>query len=194
MADPVLWLAQAIWLMLPAYVANMSAVKLGGGTPMDFGRSMADGKRVLGDGKTWRGFALGGLAGVLVGAAEHALAPRAGLPLTDFGPGPVWLVVVAGLAFGALVGDALKSFIKRRVGLDRGASWLGPDQLDFVVGAWALAALAGQAAVALGWAAQNRFLLDLTVPVAVVIVVLTPLLHLGTNWLGHRFGQKEVPW
>ena len=49
---------QALWLILPAYVANASAVLVGGGTPVDFGKNWRDGKRILGDGKTWRGLLL----------------------------------------------------------------------------------------------------------------------------------------
>lgn len=193
MADPVLWLAQALWLMGPAYVANMSAVKVGGGAPMDGGRVMADGRRMLGDGKTWRGFLLGGLLGTLTAGLGAVLAPMLGGAVTDFG-GPAWPLIGIGLAFGALLGDAGKSFLKRRVGLDRGASWMGPDQLDFVVGAWLLVLLTGQAAVALGLAPTNWLLTALSLEVALMILIVTPALHLATNWLGHRFGHKEVPW
>jgi CDP-2,3-bis-(O-geranylgeranyl)-sn-glycerol synthase len=193
MADPLLWLAQALWLMLPAYVANMSAVKLGGGLPMDFGRTMRDGRRVLGPGKTWRGFLLGGAAGTLVGAALHALAPATGGAVTDFG-GAAWPLTAGGLAFGALLGDAAKSFVKRRFGKDRGAPWLGPDQLDFVLGAWLVALATSALAVPTGLADRNWLLATLTLPVLVIVVVLTPALHVGTNWLGHRLGHKEVPW
>ncbi|MFH1470329.1 MAG: CDP-archaeol synthase, partial [Candidatus Micrarchaeota archaeon] len=48
------WL-EVIILVLPAYVANASPVILGGGTPVDFGRLFYDKKRILGDGKTWKG-------------------------------------------------------------------------------------------------------------------------------------------
>ncbi|HDS59894.1 MAG TPA: CDP-archaeol synthase, partial [Thermoplasmatales archaeon] len=41
---------EAVWLVLPAYLANASAVVLGGGTPIDFGKTWRD-KRLLGDGK-----------------------------------------------------------------------------------------------------------------------------------------------
>ncbi|MCA1813842.1 MAG: CDP-2,3-bis-(O-geranylgeranyl)-sn-glycerol synthase [Halobacteriales archaeon] len=193
MADVLLWLVQALWLMLPAYIANASAVKVGGGTPMDFGKVLKDGRRVLGPGKTWRGFLLGGLAGTVGGALLHVLAPGAGGAMTDFGAGWAWLPTVAGLAWGALLGDAVKSFVKRRVGKERGAPWWGPDQLDFVLGAWSVAFLAGAGWEALGLG-PNPLLGALTLPVAVIALVVTPMLHLGTNWLGHRYGQKEVPW
>ncbi|HEY4704839.1 MAG TPA: CDP-archaeol synthase, partial [Thermoplasmata archaeon] len=37
--------ALAFWFLLPAYAANPMAVVFGGGTPMDFGRSLRDGRR-----------------------------------------------------------------------------------------------------------------------------------------------------
>jgi len=180
--------------MLPAYVANMSAVKVGGGLPMDFGHVMRDGRRALGPGKTWRGFLLGGLLGTVLGGLLHAAASASGGLLTDFGGGASWVLVAGGLAYGALLGDAAKSFLKRRLGKERGHPWRGADQLDFVLGAWALAFGAGGVAVAAGLARSNWLLDTLTLPLAVIVLVVTPALHLATNRLGHRFGHKEVPW
>ena len=60
----------AFWIMVPAYVPNSAAALLGGGTPIDFGRTCSDGKRVFGDGKTYRGFFGGVLCGVLVGLVQ----------------------------------------------------------------------------------------------------------------------------
>jgi CDP-2,3-bis-(O-geranylgeranyl)-sn-glycerol synthase len=40
---------------------------------------------------------------------------------------------------GAGIGDAIKSFCKRQVGIEPGAMWLGFDQLDFFLGAVAFA-------------------------------------------------------
>jgi len=33
-----------------------------------------------------------------------------------------------------------------------------------------------------------------TLPVLVVVVVLTPLLHVGTNVLAYQLGLKDEPW
>ncbi len=46
---------KAMWLMLPAYIANPTAALFGGGMPIDFGKKYHDGQRILGDGKTFRG-------------------------------------------------------------------------------------------------------------------------------------------
>ena len=60
-------LIQALWIIFPAYVANGSAVLVGGGTTVDFGKNWKDGKRILGDGKTWRGLFVGTFVGMTCG-------------------------------------------------------------------------------------------------------------------------------
>ncbi|MDD1705711.1 MAG: CDP-archaeol synthase, partial [Methanoregulaceae archaeon] len=45
--------------MMPAYVPNPVAAFLGGGRPIDGGNNFRDGRRIFGDGKTWRGFGAG---------------------------------------------------------------------------------------------------------------------------------------
>ena len=62
----------ACWIMLPAWLPNPIAALFGGGRPIDGGRVLRDGYRVLGNGKTWRGFAAGVLAGLAIGAVEIA--------------------------------------------------------------------------------------------------------------------------
>ena len=52
-------IGSAIWVMLPAYLPNNIAALTGGGMPVDLGKNWSDGKRILGDGKTIRGFAGG---------------------------------------------------------------------------------------------------------------------------------------
>jgi CDP-2,3-bis-(O-geranylgeranyl)-sn-glycerol synthase len=81
-------------------------------TPLDGGAELADGSRLLGDHKTWRGLSLGVLA--------CAVAARLlGRPL------------LLGAAFGALAlgADAASSFTKRRLGLRPGTEIPGLDQL-----------------------------------------------------------------
>jgi CDP-2,3-bis-(O-geranylgeranyl)-sn-glycerol synthase len=46
-----------------------------------------------------------------------------------------WLLIGLLLGVGALVGDAVKSFIKRRIGIPPGNSLAIFDQIDFVIGA-----------------------------------------------------------
>jgi CDP-2,3-bis-(O-geranylgeranyl)-sn-glycerol synthase len=132
---------QVLWFFVPAYLANMSPVLVQGwfqrlATPIDGGRTFRS-KRIFGDHKTWRGL----LAGIVVGTATYALqgllhaagfAPR--LALLDYADDPVLPGFLMGLGTG--VGDAVKSFFKRRVDIPPGASWPVFDQLDFFFGAY----------------------------------------------------------
>jgi len=172
----------ALWAMLPAYVPNNAAVLAGGGRPIDGGRTWG-GSRLLGDGKTWRGTAAGTLAGVAVALALNAGAD----PIADLlGVAPIEFPLLAalGLALGAMCGDIGASFLKRRTGRERGAPFPGLDQLDFVVGALALATL-----LDFGWVTAT-----FTLPVLVTVLVLTPLLHVVTNGIAYVIGAKNEPW
>ncbi|NIB99705.1 CDP-2,3-bis-(O-geranylgeranyl)-sn-glycerol synthase [Halobacterium sp. R2-5] len=174
--------ATAVWVMLPAYVPNNAAVLAGGGRPIDGGRTWG-GKRVLGDGKTWRGTAIGTLVGAALAAVLNAVQPAAGdavgVALPSFPP-----AAMLALPAGAMLGDILASFLKRRTGRERGAAFPLLDQLDFVVVALALAAIAAPA-----WFGDT-----FTLGVLVAILVLTPLLHVLTNGAAYLLGLKNEPW
>lgn len=172
----------ALWAMLPAYVPNNVAVLAGGGRPIDGGRTMG-GRRLLGDGKTWRGTAAGTLAGTALALLLTAVTVQAsdvvGYPLPAFPLG-----AGLGLALGAMLGDIGASFLKRRSGRERGASFPGLDQLDFVVGALGCATLF----------APSWTLATFSLPVVVAVLVVTPLLHLVTNVIAYAIGAKNEPW
>ncbi len=56
--------------MLPAYLANVTALAFGGGKPLDFNHKFSDGRQILGNGVTWRGTIIGTIIGTLVGVAQ----------------------------------------------------------------------------------------------------------------------------
>ncbi|WP_049985110.1 CDP-2,3-bis-(O-geranylgeranyl)-sn-glycerol synthase [Halobellus rufus] len=174
--------AVAFWTMLPAYVPNNAAVLAGGGAPIDGGRTMG-GRRLLGDGKTWRGTAVGTAVGVVLALALNAVAAEvgsaAGVDLPTFP-----LAAAFGLAFGAMLGDVAASFLKRRTGRERGAAFPVVDQLDFVAGALVCTAILDY-----GWFAET-----FTLPVIAVVVVLTPVLHVLTNAVAYLLGLKDEPY
>ncbi len=187
---------QALWFFLPAFVANPSAVLWGGGTPMDFGRTLRDGERLLGDGKTWRGLIGGTLSGALLGLllflpfglAAPASTWSFGLPATD--PAAAALQAFAAsavLALGALLGDVVGAFLKRRMHKPRGAKAPGLDQYDFVVGGLLLSLVVS------GWSVPRFFSGDAWYGFLAIILI-TPALHRGVNILGYKIGKKHEPW
>ncbi len=166
--------------MLPAYIPNPVAAAVGGGRPVDGGMVWRDGRRVLGDGKTIRGFAGGVLCGCLVGIIQIWLHD---IPAFSFLP-ELRIIPVFLLATGALLGDMVKSFFKRRAGIERGGEWLLADQYDFVLGAWILTAVG----------APSFVFSTLTLPIILVILIITPVLHRLVNIIGYKLGVKDVPW
>lgn len=165
---------------MPAYVPNPVAAFLGGVTPIDGGKKYRDGRRIFGDGKTWRGFAAGVAAGIVVGILQILVYDAAGFSRLP----ELTVPVVCILSFGALFGDLVKSFFKRRLGKDRGAPWLIADQYDLVIGSLLLLLV-----FEYSWVVAN-----ITLPVLFWIIVVTPLLHRAVNIIGYIAGIKDVPW
>ena len=166
-----------IWLMLPAYVPNPAAALFGGGAPIDLGKKLKDGYRIFGDGKTFRGLIAGTLCGIAIGLIQNLLSPMMGLP-------SFVLPALVCLSFGALLGDLCKSFFKRRFGLRRGASLPVVDQLDLVFGSWLLCFIF----------VREWFLYNFNLQIIVVVLVMTPLLHISMNIIGYKMGVKKEPW
>ena len=173
-----------VWLMLPAYLGNTIASIVGGGAPIDNGRNWNDGRRILGDGKTWRGLIGGTLGGLLVGHLQMTAGAGFFSDYVSWEPAPYLIFFL--LAFGALAGDMAASFIKRRRGQERGAKSPLLDMYDFILGALVLTLLFGG-----GW--LESWLLESWVPLATLFIA-TPILHRSVNILGYKLGVKQVPW
>lgn len=180
-------LLQAFWFFLPAYAANPMAALFGGGAPIDGGRVLSDGQRLFGDGKTWRGLGGGVLSGVVVGLVQWAVGPLAD-PDLSFGPMPKALVLIAVLPTGALLGDLLGSYVKRRLGKAKGAKTPGLDWYDFYLGAFALLAVVDYPFFHAHYVAGDAIYGFL------FVTVITPVLHRVVNILGYKLGKKDVPW
>lgn len=160
--------------ILPCYIANAAPVLLGGGAPMDFGAKLADGRRILGDAKTLRGFAGGVAAGTVAGGALAVF-----LPLPFFAG--AWEQFLSGflLSLGALFGDAAGSFVKRRMGMEPGKPF-ALDQAGFIIMGLIFAYPVAHAI----YSAEG----------IVFLLAISWLLHLSTNVAANRFGLKRVPW
>ena len=118
-------LLQLFYLMLPIYLANMAPpfVKFwhGWNRPIN--------KRLLGSHKTIMGFAAG-IATAVITTCLQSRVPWSG-SLMSYND---WLVVGLAAGGGAMAGDSLKSYFKRRRGIAPGNSWIPWDQFDFILG------------------------------------------------------------
>ena len=163
--DIALLILEALKFIFPAYCANGAPVLVGGGPPLDFGKNFLDGKRILGKNKTFRGFFFGWVIGILVGLVEYWL----------FGY-PLLFSVLSPL--GALIGDLAGAFLKRRLNIAPGGLLPIIDQVDFVVGAL-------------------LFSLPLSMvywELAIAVIMITPPIHLFTNFLAYKLKLKNNPW
>ncbi|MHA1684606.1 MAG: CDP-archaeol synthase [Promethearchaeota archaeon] len=195
----------AMWVIFPAYLANAVMVPVSNKLkvklhPLDNGRFIGE-SRVLGDGKTVEGTLLGiaiGTAGALV---QYFLAPLFYLASSSWHnfygsilvPGMDVLEYV-GWNIGSLVrtfiypagavfGDILGSFIKRRCNIPRGEKMPVVDQLDFIFGVMI---------VSLPFYQIGGSLIHVHVLYLIIILILTPPIHSVVNKLAHKIGIKDV--
>ena len=156
---------EALIFIFPAYCANAAPVLAGGGLSMDLGKNFIDGKRIFGNNKTFRGFFFGLAIGVFVGLVESLIFSY-----------PLSFSVLSPL--GALLGDLTAAFLKRRLGIAPGGLLPVVDQVDFVVGAIV-------------------FSLPLAIiywQLAAVVIIVTPPIHLLTNFFAYKLKLKKNPW
>ena len=146
-------------------MANAAPLLLGGGAPLDGGRNFLDGERILGAHKTVRGLFAGIIAGSVIGLAEAPVDSR--LLLGGFV-----------IALGTVLGDLLGAFFKRRIRIKPGSSLPLVDQLDFVFGGLLLGQLVFPLSLWSVW----------------IVVLVTPPIHLGTNYGAYLLGIKRTRW
>lgn len=158
---PLGWFIDTIWLFLPAYFANAAPVLLHGGGSLDGGRNWSDGRRLLGDHKTVYGTLSGLLVGAVVGVVQ-------GNPVQG-----------ALFSVGAILGDLIFAFLKRRMGLAPGASLPLWDQVGFII----FAILLGSAVEPVPTLMQDIAMVVTTVPV-----------HYVSNLFAWGLGWKSKPW
>jgi CDP-2,3-bis-(O-geranylgeranyl)-sn-glycerol synthase len=180
------FILESMYFFVPAYFANMAPVFIARvkwlkkfSKPIDHGIKL--GKETLfGSHKTWRGFISGVLTAVIVSALQYFLYQTeyfSSISIVDYSSVNVVLYGFL-LGFGAMFGDLVKSFFKRRLNRTPGSSWPIFDQLDFVIGAFV-------------------FLSIVYVPpveVILFILIITPLIALLANIIGYALKIKKVWW
>lgn len=175
-------LVEAIWLILPAYAANGLTPVVGlkkGLHPVDGGRKFR-GEPLFGEGKTWEGLMFGTFVGCIIGMVEMLAYPYLPFSLSPEPLNIVQMSPVLGLVLGmgAMLGDLAGSFIKRRLKIQRGKPAPLLDQEDFLIGAIAF----------------SSFLVVIEVSWIVLLLIITPVIHLVANVIGYLMKIKRQPW
>ena len=165
--------------ILPAYVANASACVFGGGAPLDMGKNFIDGKRLIGNGVSYRGTFFGLLCGTIAAILEGIIINLNIVGNTAFYFNIFeWAYIGFLLSLGALFGDMFGSFIKRRIGLAQGKPAPILDQLGFVVFAILFA----------------YPFAPISPNMIIVLLIITPIIHLSANVIAYKLGLKDVWW
>jgi CDP-2,3-bis-(O-geranylgeranyl)-sn-glycerol synthase len=158
-----------LYFMAPAYAANMAPPFArfwkGWNRPIS--------PRWLGGHKTVVGAGLGILAAVAVTFIQSRIAWEGALAAYDR-----WATLGLRFGVGAMAGDVVKSFVKRRVGIAPGRPWIPWDQIDFALGA-----------LALTWGAAALSGVDLA-----TVLLLSVAGHVLVNHLGYWLGIRDVRW
>lgn len=175
MIDPLLLLVlQAFWLIAPAYAANAFPPIVKGKKPLDLGKNINK-HRILGNGKTIEGTAAGIIFGMIIGFIQ--IISQDYIP-SDFGLIQMSVPLIFLLASGAIFGDIIGAFIKRRFNIKRGSPAPLLDQLDFLVFSIVFAST----------------IIDVNLHIVLILLFATPIIHWIANLIGYYTKIKKTPW
>jgi CDP-2,3-bis-(O-geranylgeranyl)-sn-glycerol synthase len=144
------------------------------GVPVDFGKSMKDGKRIFGDHKTWRGIIFGIIFGVIAGLIVWYVAYKQHGIFTVY----PWFIGFF-MSIGDHFADLLGSFVKRRIGIKSGGAFPLYDQ-----GSWMITGFVFSFPFI--WAEINLWFYFVT------SIIVAPLLHFILNIPAYWLGLKDV--
>ncbi len=214
-ADWVSLLIFSLLFIVPAYISNASMVFTGGGKPIDGGRNFRDGRRILGDHKTWNGLKGPLYIGIPISLFIFLIFNILWIPIQDIvlegltqgqyilyddvgifkyyfigGKFPTnYLVLIIRIilaSYGAVIGDLIGSFLKRRFDIKSGAPFWIVDQLDFALFALLFVSIPS-------FFLPNIFL-QLDIFIIIFIIILTPAVSIIANTVAYLTGLKDVPW
>lgn len=157
----------ALYFALPIYFANMAPVLF---KKLNIFNKPIN-KKLFGSHKTYQGFIFGILTAILVTFIQYKTNLSINLLNYDN-----FLLIGFLFGFGALTGDLIKSYFKRRLKIKPGTPWIPFDQLDFIIGGLLFAS----------------FIYIPPLEIIMVLLVLTPIGHIIINHLGYYLGLREV--
>lgn len=163
-----------IWLFLPAYAANMAASIF----KLKFLDFPIQGK-FFGSHKTYRGFFFGIIFALVIAWWQKILfSLHFFQKISYLNYTKNFLLIGFLLGFGALLGDLIESFFKRRIGIAPGQKWIPFDQIDYTGGALLF--------ISFLWLPSFEFIST--------SLILNFFLHIFINHLGFWLGIRKSKW
>lgn len=178
----LVFLFKCFYFMLPAYFANMAPVMIKGSfkelkIPIDFDTKI-DEHTIFGRHKTFRGLIFGILFAIGIAFIQYMLYNLDFFKLISFIDYSNWLLIGLLFGCGAIFGDLVESFFKRRLNLKPGKSLVPWDQLDFVIGSLILI----------------YPLYKLSLAQITIIIILSFVLHIIINHTAHYLKIRRERW
>jgi len=170
----IYFILQCVYFMLPAYFANMMPILV---KKINFLDEPIN-KKLLGSHKTWRGLFFGVIAGIIIAYIQFVLQRYDLFLNLSFFDYSNWLALGFLLGFGALFGDMIKSFFKRRAGIKPGKRFIPWDQLDYSIGSLLMV-----------W-----IFYTLTWKIAITVIIVNFFLHILVNHVAYYLNLKNVKW
>ena len=189
--DILTYILSCLYFFLPAYFTNMIpplatkilATKMGFfgflDKEVDFGKKF-QGQPVFGSHKSWRGVIFGIILGISVAGFQfwlYRFPSIRNISLLDYHEINI-LVFGFLISAGAIFGDLLSAFVKRRLKLAPGTKFLPFDQTNYVIGA----------------ALFLTPVFKIDILVWINLFVLTFLLHIIFNRLGYLLKIHRAKW
>ncbi|HUW72062.1 MAG TPA: CDP-archaeol synthase [Candidatus Humimicrobiaceae bacterium] len=146
---------------------------------IDFGKNFL-GQPILGSHKSWRGAILGmsvGFLVVLVQGYLYQFPAIQRISLLDYKQINIFLFGFL-ISLGAIFGDLLFAFIKRRLKMPPGARFIPFDQTNYVIGS----------------AIFLTAILKIEIIIWITLFILTFLLHIVANRIGYHLKLNRAKW
>ncbi|MBD3269912.1 CDP-archaeol synthase [Candidatus Peregrinibacteria bacterium] len=195
----------SILFFLPAYIANMMPV-IGQNLPFSEKiKKTAINEKLFGKNKTWFGIVFGILISTLIcyiiyqillmySASIHG---EEYLKTVIFKSSYFFYLNIPSavtISSGALLGDLIESYFKRRIGLKPGYALPFFDQTDFIFGAWIMYMIYISIPYFNQLFFKPNYDLNLYFYILLTGLIITPFLHLSANVIAYKLRLKKVWW
>jgi CDP-2,3-bis-(O-geranylgeranyl)-sn-glycerol synthase len=173
---------KSIYVMMPAYFANMAPVIVKKwfkrlAIPIDFNKKINK-KPIFGKNKTFRGLIFAIIFAIIIAFIQKLLFNINAFQAISINDYSNWILFGFLMGFGAIFGDLVESFVKRRLNFESGKPFIPFDQIDFILGALLFAS----------------FIVDFDLIMIIIILLVSIILHILVNHFAYYTKIRNEKW